>query len=156
MYKLHNRGVKDASNVSIKLLYTKVINRVSDDRTKPFEPKLPDIPQNFWTDFPNNSAELGLWKQIGEKKSLPDGLKTLTNVEPTVLCWEWETPKNWEWETPLDANGPIVGRVGLLVVIDSMEDPIPEENKKIFDIGELVRNEKHIGVRVLEMGKNII
>jgi photosystem II stability/assembly factor-like uncharacterized protein len=154
--QVHNRGVKDASNVSIKLLYAKVINRVSDDRTKPFEPRLPDIPQNFWTDFPNNSADLGLWKQIGEKKSLPDGPKTLTNVEPTVLCWEWETPKDWEWETPLDANGPIVGRVGLLVVIDSMEDPIPEENKKIFDIGELVRNEKHIGVRVLEVGKNKI
>jgi hypothetical protein len=79
----------------------------------------------------------------------------LTNVEPTVLCWEWQ-PKDWEGETPLDANGLTVGRVGLLVVIDSMEDPIPEENKKIFDIEELVRNEKHIGVRVLEVDKNKI
>jgi photosystem II stability/assembly factor-like uncharacterized protein len=140
--QVHNRGLKDASNVSIKLLYAKVINSVSEDTTKPFEPKLPVIPPNFWTDF-YNPVNLGPWIQIGKIKSLPDKLKTLTNAEPTVICWEWETPTDL-----------IDGRVGLLVVIDSKEDPIPEENKKIFDIEELVRIEKHIGVRVLKVEQN--
>jgi photosystem II stability/assembly factor-like uncharacterized protein len=135
--QVHNRGIKDASNVSIKLLYAKVIDSVSDDIF------LPDIPQDFWTKFSDASVDLdlGLWKQIGIK-SLPDGPKTLTYTEPTVVCWEWEPP--------IDI---IDEQVGLLVVIDSdsKEDQIPEENKKFFDIKELVQKEKHIGVRVLKV-----
>jgi hypothetical protein len=41
----------------------------------------------------------------------------------------------------------------LLVVIDSIEDPIPEENKKIIDTKELVRIEKHVGVHVLSVDR---
>ena len=155
--QVHNRGTREAGNVFIKLLYAQVMNGVSDDRTKPFEPKLPDIPKNFWTDFFNKSADLGQWKQIGDIKILPHKPKTLTNIEPTVLCWIWKTPK--KWEALLDANGPIVGRVGLLVVIDSMEYSIPEKikkNEKFFNIEELVRNEKHIGVRILPVDRNKI
>ena len=82
--------------------------------------------------------------------NLPQKPKTLSNVEPTVICWEWNTPDEWEWgKTPGDgpASDPIDNRVALLVVIDSTEDPIPEENKKIFDVEKLVRIEKHIGAR---------
>jgi hypothetical protein len=33
------------------------------------------------------------------------------------------------------------------VVVDSPEDRIPQTNKKIFDIENLVRIEKHIGLK---------
>jgi photosystem II stability/assembly factor-like uncharacterized protein len=143
--QVHNRGIKDAGDVTIKLLWAKVLNSGSEDKSRSKEPNLPDIPQNFW----NDSADLGLWKQIGIKflpEPLPDQkIKTLTNAEPTILCWEWNIP--------IDKSGQIDSQIGLLVVIDSPEDPIPEQNKRIFDIKNLVRNEKHIGIRVLKVEK---
>lgn len=143
--QIHNRGIKDAGTsdgkvcklVSIKLLYANVTN--SPGSNTPFIPALPDIPQNFWTEITKESNNLGNWKQIGETKFLPKDKKTLTNIEPTVLCWEWK---------PLE---DVLDRVGLLVIIDSLEDPIPQINKEIFDIGTLVRNEKHIGVKIVKV-----
>jgi len=155
--QVHNRGIKDAgdpnnkgSNVMIKLLYAKVLDSDSDDKSRSKWPNLPNIPENFWKEFLNDSADLGLWKQIGKIKFLPEALpdkkiKTLTNVEPTILCWEWEIPN--------DKSSTIDSQIGLLVVIDSPEDPIPEQNKKIFNIEKLVRHEKHIGIRVLKVEK---
>jgi len=53
----------------------------------------------------------------------------------------------WDWNPSSDISSTI----GLLVVIDSPEDPIPEENKKIFNIEQLVMTEKHIGLRKLNV-----
>ncbi len=128
--QVHNRGIKDAKDVIIKLFYARVINRISNDKAKPFEPKLPDIPQYFWTGFSKDSADLGSWKQIGEKILLPAGNKTLTNVEPTVVCWDWDTPYDLEWETSLGADDSVVGQVGLLVVMDSPEDQRSNSRRK--------------------------
>ena len=47
----------------------------------------------------------------------------------------------------------IDSQIGLLVVIDSLQDPIPEQNKNIFNVENLVRKEKHIGIRVLKLEK---
>ena len=141
--QIHNRGIKNAGEkgdkVTIMLLYASVINSPNDDLTAPFVPKLPDIPRNFWAQFSNNCVNEGAWKQIGEVKLLPEKPKTLTNVEPTVIAWEWEIPEN------------VVDPIGLLVVMDSPEDPIPQENKIIFDIENLVRNEKHIGLSLVKI-----
>ena len=142
--QIHNRGIKSVGNqpedrVSIKLLYANVVNSPDEGITTPFIPKLPDIPQDFWDEFSNESADLGSWKQIGKIKYLPEGPKTLTNVEPTVVCWDWKTPDN------------VGDLIGLLVVLYSREDPIPQENKAIFDIENLVRNDKHIGVSVVKV-----
>ena len=154
--QVHNRGIKDAGDpsnkdlkVMIKLLYAKLLDSDNDDISRSKGPSLPDIPENFWIDFSNESADLGLWKQIGIK-FLPEDLsdnkiKTLTNVEPTILCWEWEIPN--------DKLSPIESQIGLLVIIDSPEDPISEQNKKIFNIENLVRNEKHIGLRITTIKK---
>jgi hypothetical protein len=154
--QIHNRGVKEAGKdrkdkVSIKLLFANVTP--DKDITTPLIPQLPNIPHNFWTDFSNKDADLGEWKQIGEIKCLPEELKTstniepkfktLTNVEPTVVCWEWDTPEK------------INSQVGLMVVVDSPEDPIPPKNQTIFDIENLVRNEKHIGVSVVKVQDSI-
>jgi photosystem II stability/assembly factor-like uncharacterized protein len=145
--QVHNRGIKDAGVVMIKLFYAKVLNNDSNDISRSKTPNLPDLPENFWSEFKNDSADLGLWKQIGKTKFLPESLpdnkvKTLTNVEPTILCWEWEIPNYKSY--------PIGSQIGLLVVIDSPEeDPISEQNKEILNVENIVRNEKHIGLSLV-------
>ena len=83
-----------------------------------------------------NSKDTSNWKTIGEDKFLPDLPKTLTETEPTVLVWQWNVPL-----TESD-------NIGLLVIIDSPEDPIPEINK-VFEIKKLVMNERHVGLRTV-------
>jgi hypothetical protein len=138
----HNRNL----DVMIKLFYAKSLNNNKDEKAISKGPNLPDIPGNFWKNYDN----LELWKQISPTKLLPERLqdnkfKTLTNVEPTVLCWEWNIPN--------DESFVVDSQIGLLVVIDSLQDPIPEQNKNIFNVENLIRNEKHIGIRVLKLEK---
>ena len=155
--QIHNRGIKDADSVSIKLLYAKDVMEERDVKSEAFGPYLPDLPKNFWIDFYNNTADLGLWTQIGQIINLPDGPKTLTNVEPTILCWEWDLPIDASYPNinNINNNEPAlnINKIGLLVVIDSFEDPIPKENKQLFNIQKLVKNEKRIGLRVLRLEK---
>jgi hypothetical protein len=124
--QVHNRGIKSANDVTVKILYA--------DTTGGY----PDLPPDFWTVFPRNSIDTTKWKPIGEAKVLPYPPKTLTNTEPTILAWEWTVPTN------------VTDTLGLMVVLDSPADPIPGANK-IFNISELVRNEKHIGLRDLSV-----
>jgi photosystem II stability/assembly factor-like uncharacterized protein len=134
--QVHNRGIKSADKeVIVKLFYT---NAIANGDSKY---KYPNLPADFWTSFPYNNYDTSNWKPIGDYKVLPDGPKTLTNTEPTVVGWQWNVP-------PSAAD-----RIGLLVIIDSPEeDPIPE-NSKIFDVERLVRNERHIGLRTLRILK---
>ena len=122
--QVHNRGIKPADNVAIKILYA--------DASAGY----PDLPPDFWTAFPGNPADTTIWKPIGEAKVLPSPPKTLTNTEPTILSWEWIIPTN------------IGDRLCLLVIIDSPADPIPGANK-VFNVAELVQNEKHVGLKDL-------
>jgi photosystem II stability/assembly factor-like uncharacterized protein len=124
--QVHNRGIKSADNVSIKILYADI------------SAGYPDLPPDFWTAFPGNSADTTKWKPIGEAKVLPSPPKTLTNTEPTILAWEWTTPSN------------VSDYLGLIVILDSPADPIPGANK-IFNIAELVRTEKHVGLKDLSV-----
>jgi len=79
---------------------------------------LPGLPNDFWAGFHSDTKySKSTWTQIGDAKKLPCGPKTLTNTEPTILAWEWNVPSN------------VADRVGVLVVIDSPEDPIPDTNK---------------------------
>ncbi len=129
--QVHNRGIKEALKpVRIKLLCANPID------TDPI--KYPDLPQDFWTSFPNNHKDKSNWMSIGLYKVLPDPPKTLTQIEPTVVSWQWNVPPIGE------------GQIGILVVIDSEEDPIPASNK-IFDIETLVKNEKHVGLRSINV-----
>ena len=41
--------------------------------------------------------------------------------------------------------------MGILAVMDSIDDPIPKETKVKFAIESLVLNEKRIGVRVMKV-----
>jgi hypothetical protein len=124
--QVHNRGIKSADNVIVKILYADTSNGY------------PPLPSDFWTSFPNNPSDTTNWKPIGKAQVLPSLPRTLTNTEPTILAWEWSTSVD------------IADNVGLLVVTDSSEDPIPGTNK-VFNIGDLVPNEKHVGLRDLHI-----
>jgi hypothetical protein len=125
--QIHNRGIKDVSKATIKILY----GNYTDGWYK--------LPDDFWMQFPNNSNDTAYWKPIGEAKVLPSPPKTLTYTEPTILSWEWNAPSD------------ISNDIGLLVVADSIDDPIPPETKQIFIIDDLVSNEKRVGLRVLKV-----
>jgi hypothetical protein len=128
--QLHNRGIKAADKVTVKLMYANIGENGSS---------YPMLPSDFWAGFLDDSYDTSNWKPIGEIKNIPEGLKTLTNVEPTVV--------GWKWSTPLD----LPDHICLLVVVDSTEDPIPESSKKIVNIEELVRKEKRVGARVVDV-----
>ena len=102
---------------------------------------MPGLPSNFWTGFYSDTPiSTPTWTQISEVKKLPCEPKTLTHTEPTILAWEWKIPPN------------VADRVGLLLLVDSPEDRIPDTNKVFSDnIEKLVRNEKHVGVRVVDV-----
>jgi photosystem II stability/assembly factor-like uncharacterized protein len=136
--QIHNRGIKPVSNdpnkkVIIRLFYTELVTD-----TKVASRHYHDLPKDFWTKFSKGPLSDEYWHNIGEPKFLPDLPKTLTNTEPTIL--------EWDWIIPID----ISNKVWILVVVDSPDDPIPQSNK-IFDLEQLVRNEKHIGARLINV-----
>jgi hypothetical protein len=133
--QVHNRGIMSAGQdprdkVQIKLLYANIINTDSE---------YPKLPSNLWSGFLDNSFDTSVWKPIGEVKYLPSGSKTLTNIEPTTI--------GWKWNVPLET----ADRICLLVIINSPEDPIRDKNKEIVNIENLVRIEKHIGLRQVQV-----
>ena len=129
--QIHNRGIKAAANVTIQVFYANIVDTPSG---------VPDLPQDFWTSYPRGSSDKsGSWKPIGEAKILPSPPITLTNTEPTVLAWEWNTPPD------------ITDYVCLLLVIDSPEDPIPDSIKKMFTVDQIVPSEKHIAIMVVDV-----
>ena len=136
--QIHNRGTKSVSNdpdkkVTVRLFYAEL---VTDSNVDPRG--YHDLPNDFWTKISKESMNDKYWYDIGEPKFLPNLPKTLTNTEPTVL--------EWDWIVPVD----VANQVWILLVVDSPEDPIPQSNK-IFDLENLVRNEKHIGARLVSV-----
>lgn len=100
--------------------------------------KYPHLPIDFWTTFPMTPESY--WQPILPFKSLPEGQKTLTNAEPTILVWDWQVP-----------NDIVSKQVGILVVVESLEDRILPDNKKIIDIQELVLKDRHLGLRTVNI-----
>ena len=74
--QVHNRGILPASNVVVKILYA--------DAT----PGLPDLPADFWTAFPADSAAPGPWAPIGAAQTIA----SLRPERPAVLEWDWTPP----------------------------------------------------------------
>jgi hypothetical protein len=127
--QIHNRGIKSmVENVTIKLFYASMA----------YDGTYPQLPADFWTSF--SIKPESEWKPILPARSLPEGQKTLTNTEPTILVWQWHVPSN------------IVSKqIGILVVVESPEDPIPPNNKKVFDVQELVTNDRRVGLRTVNI-----
>jgi photosystem II stability/assembly factor-like uncharacterized protein len=118
--QVHNRGIQ-AANVTVKILYA--------DATA----QLPDLPADFWTAFPGNTANINVWTPIGNAQTV--------NVKaglPSVLEWDWIPPMTTAQHSCV------------LVVCDSVADPIPAANK-VFTIATLVTSERHVGLKNLHV-----
>jgi hypothetical protein len=120
--QVHNRGPLPALNVTVKVM------------TAGASAGLPDLPGDFWSAWPNSAGDAN-WTPVGT----PKNIATLEPLRPAVLQWDW-TPA-----ASADAHSC------MLVVIDSLSDPIPASTKTIFNIGELVTTEKHIGLKNLHV-----
>ena len=84
--QVHNRGIKSAEKeVIVKIFYANAIPNGGNFKYN----KYPELPPDFWTSFPYRNYDTSNWKPIGEYKVLPDGPKTLTNTEPTIVAWQW-------------------------------------------------------------------
>jgi len=119
--QVHNRGIKPANNVTVKILYADA------------SPGLPDLPADFWSAFPGNGTTT-FWHPIGSAKVIP----ALSPKRPEVLEWDWIPPMS------------TADHSCLLIVVDCPDDPIPEANK-VLDIGTLVTQEKRIGLKNLHV-----
>jgi hypothetical protein len=53
----------------------------------------------------------------------------------------------WQWYVPPE----IENKAGILVVIDSAEDPIPEDIKKIVDVKKFAGQDRHVGLKTLDI-----
>ena len=116
--QVHNRGIRNSDNVTVKLLYTNACVG------------FPDLPYNFWKVFPNNSDDISLWKPLGE----PKNIASISITQPSIL--------EWDWEYPLETDD----NVCFLVIVDSKSDPISSLDKTL-KVADLMCKEKHIGVK---------
>ena len=120
--QMQNRGFQPAANVHVKLLYADA------------SAGLPDLPADFWTAFPADSADTSQWRPIGSAQTIVAASPGI----PTILEWDW-TP-------PLAA----ATHSCLLAVMDSATDPIPAA-AKVSAIGALVPAEKRVTLKNLHL-----
>jgi hypothetical protein len=127
--QIHNRGIGSiVNNASIKLFYASMSK----------QGKYPQLPADFWTSY--SITPESEWKAILPNRNLPVGQKTLTNIEPTVLVWQWHIQ-----------DDIISKQLGILVIVESPEDPVLLNSKKVFDVQELVINDRHVGLRTINI-----
>jgi photosystem II stability/assembly factor-like uncharacterized protein len=118
--QVQNRGVLPASNVVVKILYA--------DAT----PGLPDLPSDFWTAFPGNSAMSSPWTSIGAAQTIA----SLRPEHPAVLEWDWTPPMS------------AAAHSCLLVVASSTEDS-PGVKSLVLD--SLVTQNRQVGLKNLHI-----
>src|SRR5262249_3205351 len=94
----------------------------------------PNLPADFWTAFPANSADLSNWKPIGAAQTIA----SIAPTRPAILAWNWTPPMS------------AADHSCMLVVTNSTQDPIPAASK-VFDVGALVANERHVGLKNLHV-----
>jgi hypothetical protein len=103
--QIHNRGITAAKNVRVKILY-------HDATAGPHT-----LPSDFWTAFPNDSTNTTYWVPIGRHLSIT----SLSPTIPSILEWDWSVPPD------------LSDHSCILVVADSLDDPIPGPNQ-VFDV----------------------
>jgi hypothetical protein len=119
--QVHNRGPLAATDVTVKIMVAGA------------SAGLPNLPADFWATWPNSAGDTR-WSPVGAPQTIP----TLEPLRPTVLEWDW-TPS-----ASADAH------TCLLVVIDSPSDSIAAVSK-VFDIAQLITNEKHVRLKNLHV-----
>lgn len=113
--QVHNRGPFNATNVTVKILWT---NAAAG---------LPPLPGDFWTNYPNDPSVTTVWHPIGTYQTI----SVLEPTRPVVLTWNWTPPSTATTHSCI------------LCVIDSPDDPIPAANKQ-FNVDWCTRNTKQI------------
>ncbi len=115
--QVHNRGVKTAANVAVKVFFAAA------------GVTFPDLPTGFWTGFPSNTVPASSpWQPIAAHA-------TLASVEPgksQIAGFEWTVPS-----TAADATA-------LLAIITADNDSIATAD---LNIANLVQGERKCGLR---------
>ncbi len=116
---VHNRGVRSASNVAVKVFFADA------------SLGLPDLPAGFWNNFPNNVLPVvGPWQAIAPHVVLPA-------VEPgigRIAAFDWSVP------------AAAADHSCLLAVVTADNDSIATSE---LGIGPLVRGNKKCGLKNL-------
>jgi len=137
--QIHNRGNTVASDVALKLLWT--FAPVSSTGI----PILPDLPDDFWQQFPNDTTvHDDSWKTINWKNEIGilqpyANISMLSSNKPEVVNLSWELQSN-----------PIPGEnLYLLCIANSHDDQIPDTNK-ISNVLDLTSKERHAAIKEIK------
>ena len=115
--QVHNRGPKPATDVAVKVFWC------------PASLQLPDLPQGFWSGFPQNSLPTGSpWKAVADHKVLP----RVEAGRGEVASFDW----------PVPSTG--LAQASLLAVISAPEDTITTTERRI---ATLAPGERRCGLR---------
>lgn len=115
--QIHNRGAEPAVNVAAKVFFA--------DTSQGW----PDLPDGFWTNFPNNTLPADAdWEAVAAHRVVP----VLEPAHSCVMAFEWPVPR---WAS---------GNTSLLAVIAADNDPI---STKELAIATLVPNCSKCGLK---------
>ncbi len=115
--QVHNRGVKPATNVAVKVFYATA------------SLPLPDLPAGFWTGFPNNTVTAGSpWQSVAAHRTVP----RLDAGKAQIVNFEW----------PVAAT--VASNVALLAIISADDDSIATTE---LNVAALVQNSKKCGLK---------
>ena len=117
--QIHNRGVQPASNVAAKVFFA------------PGGLTFPDLPNGFWTNFPNNAVPgSSPWQPVASHKVVP-GIDAGTSQ---IVGFEWAVPAN------------AANNLALLAVITADNDALATSELNIM---QLVTGDKKCGLKNL-------
>jgi len=115
--QVHNRGVKAASNVAVKVFFA------TGGLT------FPDLPTGFWTNFPNNQTQPDSpWQPIAAHRVI----LSVASGRSEIIGFEWAVPA-----TAADA-------IALLSIISADNDSLDSTE---LNVANLVRGNKKCGLR---------
>lgn len=120
--RVQNRGPGNATDVQVKIMYAGA------------SAGLPDLPADFWTQFPNDPVAISPWNPVGATQTIP----LLEPCKPVILEWDWNPVPSADTHSCM------------LVVTDSATDPIPAASK-VFNIAQLVTQEKRVALKNLHL-----
>jgi hypothetical protein len=126
--QVHNRGPLAAHNVKVKVLWADA------------SAGLPVLPTDFWSNFPNDWTAVSSWNTVDAVVPFQQ-IPTLLPNTPKVLRWDWTVPPS------------AAAHTCMLAVVSSDEDPVVRSDAIMADrqLGNLVPNDKHVGLRNLHV-----
>lgn len=116
--KVNNRGINAATNVVVKVFFVASTALA-----------FPDLPQNFWLNFPNNLVSpASPWQPIASHKVIP----CVGAGSSQIIGFEWPVPST------------AAGSLALLSIISSDNDPLVTNE---LNVPSLITGNKKCGLR---------